>query len=349
MASMKEVAQQAGVSVATVSHVLRGTKRVSPELTERVRAAAQALGYVTNLQASSLRTGRTQTLGVLLPDLSNPFFVALLHALAPAARAAGKVLMVYEAENDVELEQHGLERMAAGQVDGLIWVPVDVDAPHLAQCSALNLPMVTIDRPLPGTDAVVADHVAGGRLLAQHLMELGHGRVALLTGPTNLPSSRGRRRGFLEAFAPTRPVGEAATGFTHELSPEAQSLLTAGGYTAVVCPNDMVALGAIRQLAAQGLSVPGDVSVVGFDDVAWASLMQPALTTVRQPLAALGSAAVRLLLERLEEPTRTTRGVVMPVELVVRASTGTPTPSAVNARQPLVAGGAARRFREERY
>lgn len=348
MASMKEVALRAGVSVATVSHVLRGTKRVSPELTERVREAAQALGYVTNLQASALRTGRTQTLGVLLPDLSNPFFVALLHALAPAARAAGKVLMVYEAENDGELEQRGLERMAAGQVDGLIWVPVDVDAPHLALCSALNLPMVTIDRPLPGTDAVVADHVAGGRLLAQHLLELGHSRVALLSGPANLSSSRGRRRGFLEGLAPLQPVWEAVTGFTHELPAEVQQLLGAGGYSAVVCANDMVALGVVRHLTALGRSVPEDVSVVGFDDVAWASLMQPALTTVRQPLAALGAAAVRLLLERLEEPTRTTRGVVMPVELVVRASTARPA-AFVPGQQTKAAGGAASRYREERY
>lgn len=347
MASMKEVAQLAGVSVATVSHVLRGTKRVSPELTERVRAAALQLGYVPNLQASALRTGRTQTLGVLLPDLSNPFFVALLHALAPAARAAGKVLMVFEAENDGELERQGLERMAAGQVDGLIWVPVDEEAAAQAGRSAMHLPVVTIDRPLAGTDAVVADHVAGGGLVAEHLKALGHDRVALLTGPDELPSSRGRRRGFLEAFAPLRPVWEAATGFTHELSPAAVERLNAGGYGAVACANDMVALGVVRHLRAVGLRVPQDVSVVGFDDIAWASLMEPALTTVRQPLAALGAAAVRLLLERLEAPERATRRVVLPVELVVRNSTAAPAATRVARRQP--ADGTAQRSREERY
>ena len=324
MASMKEVAARAGVSVATVSHVLRGTKRVSPELTERVRQAARELGYVPNLQASALRTGRTQTFGVLIPDLSNPFFVALLHALAPAARAAGKVLMVYESENDASSERQGLERMVAGQVDGLIWIPVSVDEAPVGELPTRGVPVVTIDRPLPGADAVVADHVAGGGLLAAHLKRLGHGRVALLSGPPHLPSSRGRRRGFLEAFSPAQPVWEAVTGFTHELSPEAVRRLDGGGYDAVVCPNDMVALGAVRHLAKRGVRVPQDVSVVGFDDVAWASLMEPALTTVRQPLAAIGAAAVRLLLERIQDPGRATRHVVMPVELVVRGSTAAP-------------------------
>lgn len=321
MASMKDVAKEAGVSIATVSHVLRGTKNVSAPVAQRVRAAAKALGYVTNLRASALRTGRTQTLGVLLPDLSNPFFVALLHALAPAAREAGKVLMVYEAENDAELEQRGLARMAAGQVDGLIWVPVDLDAPHVRNRPTSRLPVVTIDRPLVGTDAVVADHVAGGRISAEHLKALGHSRVGVLHGPTQLPSSRGRLRGFVEGFAPLEPMWQAETGFTHELSPEAEARLAEGGYSAVACANDMVALGVMRFLARRGLKVPRDVSVIGFDDVFWAPLMDPPLTTVRQPAAALGAAAVRLLLERLQDPTRAPRGVVMPVELVSRAST----------------------------
>ncbi len=348
MASMKDVAREAGVSVATVSHVLRGTKRVSAELTERVRAAALALGYVPNLQASALRTGRTQTLGVLLPDLANPFFVALLHALAPAARAAGKVLMVYDAENDAELERAGLERMAAGHVDGVIWVPVDMAAPHVSRGPATSLPLVTIDRPVPDTDAVVADHVAGGRLVARHLQELGHTRIGLLSGPAELPSSRGRRRGLLEQLAATPPVWEAATGFTHQLSPEALAQLERRDVSAVVCANDMVALGAVRQLGRLGLRVPHDVSVIGFDDVALAQLVDPPLTTVRQPLAALGAAAVRLLLERIGDPQRATRGVVMPVELVVRGSSAAPGGS-VRQGGGAAAGSVALPNREEGY
>ena len=341
MASMKDVAREAGVSVATVSHVLRGTKRVSSDLTERVRAAAQALGYVPNPQASALRTGRTDTLGVVLPDLTNPFFVALLRALARAARAAGKALMVYESENDDGLEREGLARLAAGRADGLIWVPVDADAAldPAADGGARRLvggvPLVTIDRPLPGTDAVVADHVAGGALVARHLKALGHTRVALLSGPGHRPSSRGRRRGFLEELAPLEPVWELEMGYSHELPAEGRERLAAGGFGAVACANDVVAFAVMRQLRERGVSVPGDVSVTGFDDIFWAPFAEPPLTTVRQPLAALSGAAVRLLLERIQEPERATRGVVMPVELVRRGSTAAP----AGARPEATQGG----------
>ncbi len=341
---MKEVAQAAGVSIATVSHVLRGTKKVSAAVSARVKDAALTLGYVPNLQASALRTGRTQTLGVLLPDLSNPFFPALLHAFAPAARAAGLVLMVHEAENDPQTELRGLERLVASQVDGLIWVPVDVNAPHAvhaeqeqaaAKTLPSSLPVVTIDRPVSGTDAVVADHVLGGRLMAAHLKELGHSRVAVISGPADLPSSRGRRRGFLDELAPLLPVWECEAGFTPDLSGTARRLLAAGGYDAVACANDAMAVGVVRYLRELGMRVPSDVSVVGFDDIPWAQLMDPPLTTVRQPLAAMGAAAVRLLLERMGDPRRATRRVVMPVELVVRASTAEPATSQT-ARVPGV-------------
>lgn len=321
MASMKEVARLAGVSVATVSNVLRGTKRVSAAVEERVRAAAAELDYLPNLQASALRTGRSGMLGVLLPDLSNPFFPALLQALTPAAREAGLVLLVHEAENDAELELEGLERLAAAQVDGLIWVPVDCAAPHVTERPAAGLPVVTIDRPVPGTDVVVADHFEGGRLVARHLLEAGFERVALLNGPVGLPSSSARRRGFLEGFAPNVPLWECEVGFGHRLPERARRLLEGGDFDAVVCANDAVAIGAVRLLKLRGKRVPQDVSVVGFDDIPWAPLMDPPLTTVRQPLPALGAAAIRLLLGRLAEPGRAPRRVVMPVEFVERAST----------------------------
>lgn len=320
---MKEVALAAGVSVATVSHVLRGSKRVTPAVEARVREEAARLGYLPNLQASALRTGRSDMIGVLLPDLSNPFFPALLNALEVAARAAGLLLLVHETENDAALERRALDRLASVRVDGLVWVPVDGSALADAQAAEPRpgLPMVTLDRPVPGCDAVHADHVEGGRLLARHLRALGHERVALLHGPDDLPSARARRRGFLDAFAPALPMWQCDAGFTHELPVDARRLLAAGGFDALVCANDAVAIGAVRQLRQAGACVPQDVSVVGFDDIPWAPLMDPPLTTVAQPLRAIGAAAVRLLLERIADPRRATRQVVMPVELVVRAST----------------------------
>lgn len=340
MASMREVAEAAGVSVATVSHVLRGTKRVTPGVAARVRAAAAELGYVPNRQASALRTGRTGILGVVLPDLSNPFFPALLNAVETAARAAGFLVMVHDTENDPELEATALERLASLRVDGLVWVPAHDPAAPLASRLARgrsgaapaltlpNLPLVTLDRPVADRDAVFADHVAGGALVAAHLRELGLERVALLHGANDIASARARRRGFLTEFDPLEPVWEAQSGFAHELPGAVLRRLRAGGFDAVACANDAVAVGVVRALRQLGARVPEDVSVVGFDDIPWAGLVDPPLTTVRQPLAAIGAAATRLLLERMADPERAARQVVLPVELVVRGSTRAPDRSA---------------------
>jgi len=332
VASMRDVAEAAGVSVATVSHVLRGTKRVTPAVAARVRAAAEALAYVPNRQASALRTGRTGILGVLLPDLGNPFFPALLNAVEVAARAAGYLVMVHDTEDDTELEARALERLAALRVDGLVWVPVHDAAPSARdrvrkagraprEVQLPDIPLVTLDRPVVERDAVFADHVGGGALVAAHLKALGLTRVALLHGATNIASARARRRGFLAEFEPGEPVWEAQSGFTHELPGAVVRLLRRGGFDAVVSANDAVAAGVIRVLKQAGVSVPRDVSVVGFDDIPWARLVEPPLTTVRQPLTAIGAAAVRLLLERMADPGRAARQVVLPVELVVRGST----------------------------
>lgn len=339
MASMREVAAAAGVSVATVSHVLRGTKRVTPGVAARVREAAEKLGYVPNLQASALRTGRTGVLGVLLPDLSNPFFPALLNALETAARGAGYLVMVHDTENDALLEAEALERLASLRVDGLVWVPAhdptDTPSQHAPRGSTLarrplklpDLPLVTLDRPVADRDAVFADHVAGGALVARHLKETGARRVALLHGATNIASARARRRGFLNEFDPFVPVWEAQSGFGHELPGAVLRRLRAGGFDAVACANDAVAIGVIRALKQLGVRVPDDVSVVGFDDIPWAGLMEPPLTTIRQPLGAIGAAATRLLLERFADPDRAARQVVLPVELIVRGSTRAALPS----------------------
>ncbi len=344
MASMREVAEAAGVSVATVSHVLRGTKRFTPAVAARVKAAAAELGYVPNRQASALRTGRTDILGVLLPDLSNPFFPALLNAVEIAARAAGFLVMVHDTENDPDLEALALERLAALQVDGLVWVPahdagVGVSARGAGRAVGAkrdlklpNVPLVTLDRPVADRDAVFADHVAGGALVAAHLNALGLRRVALLHGAASIASARARRRGFLAELDPLTPVWEAQSGFSHDLPGAVVRLLRAGGFDAVVCANDAVAVGVIRNLKQLGVRVPEDVSVVGFDDIPWAKLMDPPLTTVRQPLAAIGAAAVRLLLERMADPQRAARQVVLPVELVVRGSTAPATSGAAQVR-----------------
>src|SRR5690606_26449813 len=286
--------------------VLRGTKRFTPEVEARVRAAARELGYLPDLRASALRTGRSDIVGVLLPDLSNPYFPALLNALEVAARAARLLALVHDSGNEVGLERHALERLASVRVDGLLWVPSDASVAGAKALPRRDLPVVTLDRPLPGRDAVYSDHAQGGRLLARHLLALGRRRVALLAGPAELPSARARRRGFQAV----------------------------GGFDADVCTHDAVAIGVVRVLREAGVRVPQDVCVTGFDDIPWAAMMEPPLTTVRQPLAAIGAEAVRLLLERIRAPEREPRQVMLPVELVERASTAPATAAPQEGSEP---------------
>ena len=316
MASLKDVARAAEVSIATVSHVLRGTKRVTPEVAGRVRAAAERLGYVPNRQARGLRTGRSHTFGVVLPDLGNPFFPALFHAIEVAARAQDYAVLVSDSENDPVLERGALRLMGALQVDGVVWAPVGDDA------VAPALPTVTVDRPVVGCDTVHADHRAGGVAVGRHLLGVGLRRIGLLSGPAGLPSARERREGLLSVLpAGGEPCWELAVPFSHELPLEVQARLAAPDVDVVVCANDAVAVGAARALARAGVRVPQDVSLVGFDDIPWAALMDPPLTTVRQPLAAIGAEAVRLLRERLAHPDLPVQQAVLPVELVARGST----------------------------
>lgn len=350
MASMRDVAEAAGVSVATVSHVLRGTKRVTPAVGARVRAAAEALGYVPNGQASALRTGRTGVIGVALPDLTNPFVAAMLHAVEAAARAAGFLVMVHDTGNDLLLEPTALGRLVALRVDGIVWVPAhDQGGARLMRTVGRtgpgarrelplpDVPLVTVDQPVADRDAVFSDHVSGGTLVAAHLKALGARRVALLHGASGVTSSRARRRGFLTEWDPLTPVWEAQSGFGPELPGAVVRRLRGGGFDAVACANDAVAVAVIRTLERDGVRVPRDVSVVGFDDVLLARLVSPQLTTVRQPLGAIGAAAVRLLVERMADRARAARQVVLPVELVVRGSTAAKHVARESVGQPATA------------
>lgn len=315
MAKLQDVAREAGVSIASASHALTGSKPVSAALRRRVREAAERIGYVPHRQARTLRTGRSQTLGVVLPDLANPFFPALLQATCAAARAAGYGTLVADAGGDAEGERAAIELLAAHRVDGLVWAPVA--GPEAAP----DIPTVTVDRAATGCDGVAADHREAGRLIARHLRAAGRSRPIALHGPPDVPSARARREGFLEAWDGSL-AHEARVPFSHRLPAEVLRLLADenADFDAVACANDAVALGVMNALQRSGRRVPETVAVVGVDDIAFAELAEPALTTVRQPVEALGREAVRLLLGRLGGASGPPRSVTLPVRLVVRAS-----------------------------
>lgn len=315
MPTLKDVARVAGVSIASASHALNGSKPVSDGLRRRVEAAAENVGYVPHAQARTLRTGRSLTLGVLLPDLGNPYFPALLQAVCAAANEAGYGTLVADAGGTHEGERPALDLLAAHRVDGVVWAPRD------AAGRPPDLPTVTVDRTARGCDGVAADHREAGRLVARHLRAAGRRRPVVLHGPGRLQSARERSEGFREAWTGDLAF-EAEVAFDHRLPAEVRRALADAetSYDAVACANDAVALGVLRLLHRSGRRVPDDVAVVGVDDIAFAELAEPALTTVRQPLEALGREAVRLLIERIDGEAGPPRQLTLPVRLIVRGS-----------------------------
>ncbi|HEX7023002.1 MAG TPA: LacI family DNA-binding transcriptional regulator [Trueperaceae bacterium] len=316
MATLKDVARLAGVSTATVSHVLNASKPVSAAVRERVLDAVQELGYQRNSSARALRTGESRTLGLILPDLTNPYFPALAQTIENRARALGYALLLIDTNNDPANEAAGLRLLAEHGVDGVIWTPLGDTRPNI-----LPFPVVVVDRPLEGLDAVFADHEQGGRLLAEYALELGHRRIGLLVGPQSLPSARLRLRGIRGALSGKADiVWQVETPFSLTLPATAEACIRQRNATLALCASDVIAIGLLRHCDIAGIRVPEDLSLLGFDDIPWASLVRPALSTIHQPLAELGRQALERLQARMAQPDLAPRHIRLPISLVKRAS-----------------------------
>ncbi|GGC12292.1 LacI family transcriptional regulator [Novosphingobium endophyticum] len=288
-----------GVSATTVSYVLNGTGAVGAEMSKRIRATAKQLGYRANQAAKAVRTGKTRTVGLILPDLTNPFFPLLAQPIQMAAYEAGYAVLLIDSHGNTDWERSGAEDLLARGVDGIIWCPAtEVDS--LATLKG-EVPIVAIDRPLPDYDSVSADSYGGARQLAEHLLALGHHSVGMVTGPMSLSSARMRRDGFVDRFSKAGTIAwEMENSFSINLCADVREAVCKNRASAIICANDLIALGVMRFLYGQGARVPDEVSVVGFDDISWASLATPGLATVRQPFAPLGKQAIELLLRRVE-------------------------------------------------
>lgn len=320
-ATLKEVAKEAGVSVASASYAINGTGSVGEQTREHVLAVAARLGYRPNQNAKAMKTGRTGTIGLVLPDLTNPFFPALAQAVIQAARGHGYSVLLTDTEGEHEAERHAIDLLAGRGVDGLVWFPIADDGtlPPLAD----SIPAVVLDRALPGYDVIQADYAEGGRLAAEHLLSLGHRRIGVISGPHAASSARTRADAALEAV---RRQGQIAwhvhNAFALDLEPAVTAALDGGTATAVIAGADLIAIGAIRHLQGRGLSVPGDVSVMGFDDIPWALLNSPPMSTIEMPVEEMAVEAVQTLLHRIAHRGEVLRRVVFNVSLVVRGSTG---------------------------
>lgn len=318
--TIHDVARLAGVSSSTVSRAMTGGI-VSPATRQAVLSAADRLGYRPNRQAQGLVTGRTGTLGLVVPDLGNPFFADV--AKGVSVRARGLDIQVFIADTDEDaLAELEAVRSLAGGVDGLlVCSPRTPDDELRAMLGAQ--PTVTIHRQVPGLPSVTADIVGGTRQAMAHLRALGHRRVAYVHGPPASWADAQRTLGLAHDAADVEvsPFGPVAPTFEGGVA--VADVALASGATAVVAYNDLVALGLLHRLAVRGVRVPDDCSVVGYDDVSVAAMVSPPLTTVQVPRGRAGIASVDLMLRTLAtvadaEPER----VVMATSLVVRGSTG---------------------------
>jgi DNA-binding LacI/PurR family transcriptional regulator len=322
--SIRDVARSANVSVATVSRAFAEPDLVSAETLKRVLAVAEELHYRPSRAARSLTTGKTGNIGLVVPDLGNPFFSAILKGGQARAREADHAVFVADAEENPRLELE-LVRAMARQVDGVIICSSRLSEPQLQQLRKYTT-LVLLNRRVPGVSAVLFDSSGGTRQAIEHLVALGHRRIAFLGGPVSSWSNRERHRGLrAEARGRSLEVVELGPFAPHfEAGKHAADLAVAADVTAVVAFNDLMALGVLSRLSDRGIGVPDEISVVGFDNIPMAGMATPHLTTVALPLEQSGRVAIELLLEQLAQPGSGTHEQGLAAQLIVRASTAPP-------------------------
>ncbi|MGB9181888.1 MAG: LacI family DNA-binding transcriptional regulator [Pyrinomonadaceae bacterium] len=327
---IKDVAREAGVSTATVSHVINNTRFVSAETRERVERAIEKCGYYPNAHARSLASGRSQMLGVIVSDIANPFFPELVKSIEAEAFKRGYDVLLLNTNYDAERTSHYVRRIIQRKAAGVALMTSELDLSLIDELARRHISVVFLDLGSVGPcmSNLIVDYAAGIQEAVRHLVEFGHQRFAYVGGPNRLRSAVKRFEAFRDSLAeylPTAPPPEIYEGdFRMESGQRiAREMLSAGELpTAVVAANDMMALGVMRELRAAGIHIPRDISIVGFDDIAFASLTDPPLTTVCLPREELGQRAVEALMSSIEQPEK--QGVEIHVQtyLVKRASTG---------------------------
>lgn len=335
--TMKDVAARAGVDTSTVSRALNEHTRdmLSADTVDRVLAAAEELGYRPNVLARGLRTQRSGLVGMVVPDLTNPFFPPIVRGLEDTLGAENITLIVVNTDNDADRERSSLQSLVGRQVDGLVLATSHIDyrepdvemLPH-------GLPLVLVNRRSPNVDVsfVVPDDDAAVHEVVEYLVQLGHTRLAHLAGPQAVSTGKARLAAFMDAcrrFGIEAPAVETTGAFVADEGTAAcQRLLEAApDVTAIFAANDLIAVGALRALRGSGRVVPDDVSLVGYNDMPLVDLIDPPLTTVAVPQVEMGRTAGRLLLAQLDPDVvdeDRLRGIILPSRLVVRRSTAAP-------------------------
>ena len=329
--NLKKVAEKAGVSIATVSRVINDSPNVNPQTRIRIKKIIKDLNYSPNRVAKRLRNrnASSQLLGVLIPDIENPFYVEVLRGIEDIAYQHEYMLIVCNFSQDEAKERMYLDLMKSESIDGLITAPVHEKDQNVIDLAKSGLPMVCVDRDLLNidVDSVLVDNRRGAFLAVDHLAKKGYKRIAYISGIPRLPSSRDRELGYKDALS------ENDIEFTRELVKYGDSRHESGVKLcaellnlknppdAVFTGNNLITLGALETIHKRGLSIPDDIAIVGFDDMYWSISLNPPLTAVRQPAYNIGKCAAEQLISRIGNPGRPTSQMILKTELMVRSST----------------------------
>lgn len=328
-ATMTDVARRAGVSPATVSRVLNGNVNVAEATRKKVLKAVEELNYRPNRLASALVTKKTRALGLLLPDVSNPFFAEVARAVEREAARMGYSVFVCNTDDRPEVEERSLSDLRQRGVDGIVAAPSLEGSTSIAGALEAGYPICFLARDVPtlAVTCVKVDDFRGGYLAARHLIELGHRRIAMVSEPENVPSAPDRVRGYRHALSEAGIEGAGLVLAAGETSIRA-GIDAAGGLlgpdrpTAVFCANDILAIGVMHGLRREGVEAPRDVSLVGFDGTVLASVVDPTLTTVAQPIDQMAKAAVQAVVAEIDGEREGTQRIVFQPALRQGRSTG---------------------------
>lgn len=315
----QDIADKAGVSKATVSYALNGTGSVSPEMVKKILAYAEELGYQENRLAKATRTGKTGTIGLVLPDLCNPFFPKMAQAVVESASAKGYSVFLVDARNSLDEEALGISRLIQYAIEGLIWCPLDDQ--HSIKRNKISCPVVMTDRSIPGFDCVYANSQKGGRLQAELLKSKGHKKIGVLSGPKRSASAQIRRKGLYDALGRSVKVAwDFSVEYELDIPEKIAESILKSDVSCIVAANDTLAIGVLRLLHGAGIQVPEQVSIIGFDAIEWSDLVSPPLTTIGLPIKEIGTSAFDLLLTRFDNPDAAIREVMLDVFPIERQS-----------------------------
>ena len=319
MATLQDVAETAGVSKTTVSRYLNKSIELPAATVARIDAAIARHDYRPNVLARRLSTGRTNAIGLVVPDMTNPFFPSLAQTVVQRARQSGYSVFVTDTEGDQKQEAEVVRQLIDRGVDGIVWFPVN-DENSISRI-ATDLPIIVLDRTIPGFECIQADYAEGGRLASDYLIGLGHRNIGIIAGPLDVRSMCDRCEAAREVIETRGTLAfSVENAFSTELSHAVANAISKREATAVFCGSDLIAIGVMRYAVQQGIRIPEDLSVVGFDDIPWAEYCTPGLSTVEMPVDEMAVEAVDALLRKIDGESDANRRVLFGVNLIERAS-----------------------------